>query len=130
MDSATVATAFPVDVSLAHGLDTSQSAKLFDTACGPIPGGVNSTARATWSGWTPYPLFVESGQGSRLTDVDGNEYIDYLLGLGYEVHGIVRRVALEAPDTRFSRIAHLLDRITLHPASLESYPSIFHVLSR
>jgi glutamate-1-semialdehyde 2,1-aminomutase len=82
MDSATVATAFPVDVSLAHGLDTSQSAKLFDTACGPIPGGVNSTARATWSGWTPYPLFVESGQGSRLTDVDGNEYIDYLLGLG------------------------------------------------
>ena len=83
MDSATVATAPPVDIlSLAHGLDTSQSATLFDTACGPIPGGVNSTARATWSGWTPYPLFVESGQGSRLTDVDGNEYIDYLLGLG------------------------------------------------
>ena len=83
MDSATVAMASPVDAaSLAHGLDTSRSAKLFDAACGPIPGGVNSTARATWSGWTPYPLFVESGQGSRLTDVDGNRYIDYLLGLG------------------------------------------------
>ena len=83
MDSATVALASPVDAaSLAHGLDTSRSAKLFDAACGPIPGGVNSTARATWSGWTPYPLFVESGQGSRLTDVDGNRYIDYLLGLG------------------------------------------------
>ena len=79
MNSATVA----MDVaSLAHDLDTSRSAKLFDAACGPIPGGVNSTARATWSGWTPYPLFVESGQGSRLTDVDGNQYIDYLLGLG------------------------------------------------
>jgi glutamate-1-semialdehyde 2,1-aminomutase len=83
MDSATVALASPVDAaSLAHGLDTSRSAKLFDAACGPIPGGVNSTARATWSGWTPYPLFVERGQGSRLTDVDGNQYIDYLLGLG------------------------------------------------
>ena len=83
MDSATVALASLVDAaSLAQGLDTSRSAKLFDAACGPIPGGVNSTARATWSGWTPYPLFVESGQGSRLTDVDGNQYIDYLLGLG------------------------------------------------
>jgi len=83
MNSATVAMDSPVDVaSLAHDLDTSRSAKLFDAACGPIPGGVNSTARAMWSGWTPYPLFVESGQGSRLTDVDGNQYIDYLLGLG------------------------------------------------
>jgi glutamate-1-semialdehyde 2,1-aminomutase len=70
------------DVRLVPGLDTQASAESFEAACGPIPGGVNSTARATWSGWTPYPLFVESGQGSRLRDVDGNEYIDYLLGLG------------------------------------------------
>jgi glutamate-1-semialdehyde 2,1-aminomutase len=67
---------------LAAGLDTSRSAQLFEAACRAIPGGVNSTARATWSGWTPYPLFVESGEGSRLRDADGNEYIDYLLGLG------------------------------------------------
>ena len=52
------------------------------------------------------------------------------LGLGYEVHGLVRRVALETPGTRFSRITHLLDRVTLHPASLESYASIFHVFSK
>ena len=65
-----------------------------------------------------------------ITGQDGSYLADYLLSLGYEVHGLVRRVALEAPDTRFSRIAHLLDRITLHPASLESYPSIFHVLSQ
>ncbi|MBA3601108.1 MAG: GDP-mannose 4,6-dehydratase, partial [Acidobacteria bacterium] len=48
----------------------------------------------------------------------------------YEVHGLVRRVALEDPQRRFTRISHLLDRITLHPASLESYPSIFHVVSQ
>ena len=65
-----------------------------------------------------------------ITGQDGSYLADYLLGLGYEVHGLVRRVALEAPDTRFRRIAHLLDRLTLHPASLESYPSIFHVLSQ
>ena len=67
--------------------NTTGSAKLFEAACRIIPGGVNSTARATWSGWTPYPLFVQSGQGSRLRDVDGNEYIDYLLGLGPMIFG-------------------------------------------
>ena len=65
-----------------------------------------------------------------ITGQDGSYLAEYLVGLGYEVHGLVRRVALEAPSTRFSRIAHLLDRITLHPASLESYASIFHVLSK
>ncbi|MCK0196740.1 glutamate-1-semialdehyde 2,1-aminomutase [Ancylobacter sp. 6x-1] len=66
---------------------TSSSAALFDIACEHIPGGVNSTARATWSGWSPHPLFVEQGRGSRLTDVDGNTYIDYLLGLGPMILG-------------------------------------------
>jgi GDPmannose 4,6-dehydratase len=37
---------------------------------------------------------------------------------------------LEDPQRRFTRIAHLLDKIVLHPASLESYPSIFHVVSQ
>ncbi|HZE73233.1 MAG TPA: GDP-mannose 4,6-dehydratase [Pyrinomonadaceae bacterium] len=61
---------------------------------------------------------------------DGSYLAEHLLDLGYEVHGLVRRVALEDPQRRFSRIEHLLDRITLHPASLESYPSLFHVISR
>jgi GDPmannose 4,6-dehydratase len=65
-----------------------------------------------------------------ITGQDGSYLADYLLRLGYEVHGLVRRVALETPETRFSRIAHILDRITLHPASLESYASIFHVFSK
>ena len=64
-----------------------------------------------------------------ITGQDGSYLADYLLSLGYEVHGLVRRVALEAPETRFKRIGHILDRVTLHPASLESYASIFHVFS-
>jgi GDPmannose 4,6-dehydratase len=39
-------------------------------------------------------------------------------------------VALEDPERRFDRIGHILDQIILHPASLESYPSLFHVVSR
>ena len=59
-----------------------KSRQLFARACEVIPGGVNSTARATWSGWEPHPLFVDRGEGSRVWDADGNEYIDYLIGLG------------------------------------------------
>ncbi|HEV2860183.1 MAG TPA: GDP-mannose 4,6-dehydratase [Pyrinomonadaceae bacterium] len=65
-----------------------------------------------------------------ITGQDGSYLAEHLLGLGYEVHGLVRRVALEDPARRFTRIAHLLERVTLHGASLESYPSIFHIFSR
>src|SRR5215813_10580885 len=65
-----------------------------------------------------------------ITGQDGSYLAELLLSLGYEVHGLVRRVALEDPQRRFTRIAHLLDDVTLHPASLESYPSIFHVVSK
>jgi GDPmannose 4,6-dehydratase len=65
-----------------------------------------------------------------ITGQDGSFLADYLLSLGYEVHGLIRRVALEEPERRLSRIAHIRDRLVLHPASLESYPSIFHVLAQ
>jgi GDPmannose 4,6-dehydratase len=65
-----------------------------------------------------------------ITGQDGSYLAELLLSLGYEVHGLIRRVALEDPQRRFTRIAHLLDKIVLHPASLESYPSIFHVISQ
>ena len=64
-----------------------RSKDLFKSACEVIPGGVNSTARAIWSGWDPYPLFVDQGLGSHLRDVDGNDYVDYLLGLGPMILG-------------------------------------------
>jgi GDPmannose 4,6-dehydratase len=65
-----------------------------------------------------------------ITGQDGSYLAEHLLDQGYEVHGLVRRVALEVPEARFTRISHLLDKITLHAASLESYPSIFHVVSK
>jgi GDPmannose 4,6-dehydratase len=65
-----------------------------------------------------------------ITGQDGSYLAEHLLGLGYEVHGIVRRVALEQPEQRLSRLKGLLDLIKIHPANLDSYPSIFHVFSR
>jgi GDPmannose 4,6-dehydratase len=65
-----------------------------------------------------------------ITGQDGSYLAEYLLNLGYEVHGIVRRVALEAPETRFSRISQIVDGLVLHPATLESYPSIYNIISK
>jgi GDPmannose 4,6-dehydratase len=60
---------------------------------------------------------------------DGSYLSELLLEKGYEVHGIVRRVAIEDPQNRLSRIQHLLDSIQLHAASLESYPSLMKVVT-
>jgi len=63
-----------------------------------------------------------------ITGQDGSYLAELLLSKGYEVHGIVRRVAIEDPDHRLSRIRHLLDRVKLHAASLESYASIHAIV--
>jgi GDPmannose 4,6-dehydratase len=64
-----------------------------------------------------------------ITGQDGSYLSELLLEKGYEVHGIVRRVALEHPQARMWRIRHLLDRIKIHSASMESYASIFNIVS-
>lgn len=63
-----------------------------------------------------------------ITGQDGSYLAELLLEKGYEVHGIVRRVAIEDPEHRMWRIRHLLDDVRLHSASLESYPSLFQVV--
>jgi GDPmannose 4,6-dehydratase len=65
-----------------------------------------------------------------ITGQDGSYLAEHLISLGYEVHGFVRRVALEDPSRRFTRIEHVLDHVKMHAASLESYASIFHIFSR
>ncbi|MEK6617698.1 MAG: GDP-mannose 4,6-dehydratase [Nitrospirota bacterium] len=62
-----------------------------------------------------------------ITGQDGSYLAELLLGKGYEVHGLVRRVAIEDPEHRLWRILHLKDRLKLHAASLESLPSIYRV---
>ncbi|HLD82950.1 MAG TPA: GDP-mannose 4,6-dehydratase [Candidatus Omnitrophota bacterium] len=65
-----------------------------------------------------------------ITGQDGSYLAEFLLNKGYQVHGIIRRVALEDPEHRLWRIRRILDKITLHSASLESYASIFNVIQK
>lgn len=63
-----------------------------------------------------------------ITGQDGSYLAELLLDKGYQVHGIIRRVAFEDPEHRLWRIRHILDKVVLHSASLESYASIFNVV--
>ena len=65
-----------------------------------------------------------------ITGQDGSYLAELLLAKGYEVHGIVRRVALEDEAHRLWRIRDILDDITLHSASLESYASLFKIVQK
>src|SRR3954466_15462645 len=76
-------------------LPTSRSAQLFDAAQRVIPGGVNSPVRAFRSvGGTP--RFMARGSGARVTDADGNTYIDYVLSWGALALGHAHPAVVEA----------------------------------
>ncbi len=62
-----------------------------------------------------------------ITGQDGSYLAELLLSKGYEVHGLVRRVAFENSSNRFSRINHIKNKLILHPASLESYSRIIEI---
>ncbi len=64
-----------------------------------------------------------------ITGQDGSYLAELLLSKGSEVHGLIRRVALEDPEHRLSRITPILNQIHLHSASLESYASLHQVVA-
>ena len=61
---------------------------------------------------------------------DGSYLAELLLTKGYEVHGLVRRVGLEAPERRLERVLSFRDQIKLHPASLESYAALYQAIAK
>ena len=65
-----------------------------------------------------------------ITGQDGSYLAELLLTKGYKVHGIIRRVALEDETHRLWRIRNILDDLTLHSASLESYASLFKIVQK
>ncbi|MXX92832.1 MAG: glutamate-1-semialdehyde 2,1-aminomutase [Chloroflexi bacterium] len=75
------------------------SQSLYESATNLIPGGVNSPARA-WGSVGGTPLFFTSGSGSKITDADGNSYIDYVCSWGPLIlghaHPDVTKAAQEA----------------------------------
>lgn len=64
-------------------LNVSKSIDLYTRACELIPAGSQTNSKRP-SGYAPgaYPIYFASAKGCRITDIDGNSYIDYVLGLG------------------------------------------------
>ena len=85
-----------------------RSGELFAEASRYIPGGAGSSARTVKFGWKPYPPFMAEGTGSRLRDVDGHEYVDYLLGLGPMILGPPAPGGHPGRDPGHDRPRHLL----------------------
>ena len=65
-----------------------------------------------------------------ITGQDGSYLAELLLEKGYEVHGIIRQVAFEDTEHRMWRIKHILKDLILHSGSLESYASLFKVITK
>ncbi len=65
-----------------------------------------------------------------ITGQDGSYLAEFLLSRGYEVHGIVRRSAIEDPEHRMSRIKDILPQLRIHAGSIESFASIFNVVKQ
>ena len=63
-----------------------------------------------------------------ITGQDGSYLSEFLLKKKYQVHGLIRRVAAEDKTHRLLRLRNILNKIILHPASLESYASIKELL--
>jgi glutamate-1-semialdehyde 2,1-aminomutase len=107
--------------------ETVRSAEWFARACEITPGGVNSPVRA-FRGVGGDPFFVESGSGCRLRDVDGNEYIDYVLSWGPLIlghaHPEVVRAVQEAAVTGTSYGAPTPAEVELAELVRDFFPSM------
>jgi len=68
-------------------LNISKSLALYEEALSLVPGGVLGARKPTDFINGEYPIFLESGKGCRLIDVDGNEFIDFLCGYGPVILG-------------------------------------------
>jgi glutamate-1-semialdehyde 2,1-aminomutase len=83
-------------------MKTNRSDRLFEEAKKYIPGGVNSPVRAFRSVQMD-PLFIASGKGSRLYDVDGNEFIDYVSSWGPLILGHANPEIIAAVESALVR---------------------------
>lgn len=103
-----------------HRTDTSNSRQLRARAARVLPGGVNSNVRLL----AP-PIFFARGAGARLVDVDGNEYIDYLLGQGPNFLGHAPKSILEAVATA---VQGGMVYGTQHPLEVEAAEAMVEML--
>lgn len=105
-------------------MNLKKSEELYQKAKDVLPGGVSSPVRAI----KPYPFYTDSAYGSKIKDIDGNEYIDYCMGYGPNIFGhsnpIIRKAIVDQLNkgwlfgTPIENEFKLADKIT------DYYPSI------
>ena len=65
-----------------------------------------------------------------ITGQDGSYLAEFLLKKKYQIHGVIRRVALEDKTHRYWRLKNILHKMNIHSASLESYASIVKIIQK
>ena len=88
----------PAQSAATHEL--SGSSELYARARRVIPGGVTSISRA---GGLPHPVYFERGEGPYLWDVDGNRYVDFVLGYGPLIFGHAPELIAQAVTRQVAR---------------------------
>lgn len=76
-----------------------KSRELYQKARNLLPGGVSSPVRAI----KPYPFYTRSANGSKITDIDGNEYIDFCLAYGPNILGHAHPQVKEAINSQLEK---------------------------
>ena len=104
---------------------TLKSQRLFNVAKKLMPGGVLGHARY----YNPYPIYMTGGKGSKIWDVDGNEYVDFLMGfaaliLGHRYPEVEEAVVEQVKKgimlgTAFEKDVELAELLIKHNPSLE-----------
>ena len=104
-----------------------KSHRLYKKACELIPGGVNSPVRA-FRAVGGSPIFIDRAKGSKIYDVDGNAYIDYVLSWGPLIlghtHPKVINAIKKAIERGTSYGAPTVLEIELAELVLKAYPSM------
>lgn len=77
-------------------MTTEKSKQFYGKALAFMPGGVNSPVRACCCSVGRSPIFIDRAAGSKIYDVDGNEYIDYVCSWGPNILGHARKEVIDA----------------------------------
>ena len=108
-------------IEAAYRARTAKSAALHREAERVMPGGVTRSI----THYLPYPARITEGRGCRITDADGNGYIDHLNNFGSMIHGHAHLAIVEALRARFARYGRPMSDTNLKQGDvIEAYEVI------
>lgn len=94
---------------------TPRSADLWNQSARVFPEGISGAAKY----YLPHPVFVDTGSGGHITDVDGNDYVDLLMGAGSSILGHCHPAVVSAVSEQISLLATALAPTALEPKYAE-----------